>query len=143
MGAGRPTEYNEKLHPKLVKMCYGHGMTNAEAAAYMGIALSTLHDWRNKYKKFSDAISEGKSIIDDEVENTLLKKAKGYKENAIKIFCNQGDVTKVDYIESYQPDYNSIRLWLMNRRPDKWRDKHEIDHKGEVTLNFDPQDKSL
>lgn len=52
-------------------------------------------------------------------------------------------MTKVNYIERFQPDYSSIRLWLMNRRPEEWREKHDIDLKGAVTVNFDKEDEEL
>jgi hypothetical protein len=64
----------------------------------MGIRRTTLYDWKNKYPDINDALKKGKEIVDYEVENALLKRAK------------QGDVTAQIF-------------WLKNRRPEKWRDK--------------------
>lgn len=144
MPAGRPIEYNSKLHPKLVEQCYSNKMTNSEAAEYMEIALSTLHEWKNKYKEFSDAIERGKNKVDDEVENALLKKALGYEENAIKLFHNQGEVIEHPYVERFQPDFQSIRMWLHNRRRDKWSEKHDFNLSGELNImHIDSQDEKL
>jgi hypothetical protein len=139
----RPIEYNEKLHPKLAEKCYADGMTNDEAAEYMEIARSTLHEWRKKYKAFSDAIDRGKNAVDDKVESKLLQKAMGYEEDAVKIFQHLGEPVIVDYIKKYQPDLGAIKMWLNNRRPDKWSEKYEHTHKGNITLNFDERFKDV
>lgn len=74
------------------------GLTDAQIAHNCGIRVCTLYDWKNKYPEISDALKKGKEIVDYEVENALLKRAK------------QGDVTAQIF-------------WLKNRRPEKWRDK--------------------
>ena len=74
------------------------GLTDAQIAHNCGIRVCTLYDWKNKYPEISDALKKGKEIVDFEVENALLKRAK------------QGDVTAQIF-------------WLKNRRPEKWRDK--------------------
>jgi len=74
------------------------GLIDEQIAHNMGIRRTTLYDWKNKYPDISDALKKGKEIVDYEVENALLKRAK------------QGDVTAQIF-------------WLKNRRPEKWRDK--------------------
>lgn len=74
------------------------GLIDEQIAHNMGIRRTTLYDWKNKYQDINDALKKGKEIVDYEVENALLKRAK------------QGDVTAQIF-------------WLKNRRPEKWRDK--------------------
>lgn len=74
------------------------GLKDEQIAHNMGIRRTTLYDWKNKYPDINDALKKGKEIVDYEVENALLKRAK------------QGDVTAQIF-------------WLKNRRPEKWRDK--------------------
>ena len=74
------------------------GLKDEQIAHNMGIRRTTLYDWKNKYLDINDALKKGKEIVDYEVENALLKRAK------------QGDVTAQIF-------------WLKNRRPEKWRDK--------------------
>ena len=74
------------------------GLKDEQIAHNMGIRRTTLYDWKNKYQDINDALKKGKEIVDYEVENALLKRAK------------QGDVTAQIF-------------WLKNRRPEKWRDK--------------------
>lgn len=75
-----------------------YGLTDEQIAHNIGIRRTTLYDWKNKYLDINDALKKGKEIVDYEVENALLKRAK------------QGDVTAQIF-------------WLKNRRPEKWRDK--------------------
>ena len=74
------------------------GLKDEQIAHNMGIRRTTLYDWKNKYPDINDALKKGKEIVDYEVENALLKRAK------------QGDVTAQIF-------------WLKNRKPEKWRDK--------------------
>lgn len=74
------------------------GLDDVLIAKKIGIAKSTLCDWKNKYPEFADAIKKSKEFADFEVEQALYKKAK------------MGDVTAQIF-------------WLKNRQPRKWRDK--------------------
>ena len=74
------------------------GLTDEQIAHNIGISISTLNNWTNKYVEILESLKKGKEVVDYAVENALLK-------NALK-----GDTTAQIY-------------WLKNRRPDKWRDK--------------------
>lgn len=68
----------------------------------MGISRSTLNDWKNKYPVISDTLKKGKEVVDQQVENALLKEAL------------DGNITAIIY-------------WLNNRKPDKWRNKRTVE----------------
>ena len=74
------------------------GLNDEQIATNLGIATSTLYEYKNKYKEFSKAIKKGKEVVDREVENALFKKAL------------EGDTT-------------AMIFWLKNRKPKEWRDK--------------------
>lgn len=77
----------------------------------MGINKATLYDWKNKYPDISDALKKGKEVVDIQVENALLK-------NALS-----GNITAQIF-------------WLKNRRPDKWREKREVEvNSDDKTVN--------
>ncbi len=84
------------------------GLIDEEIAGKMGINVATLYTWKNRYSEIDEALKKGKEVIDYEVEQALLRKAL------------DGDTTAQIF-------------WLKNRRPDKWRDKQEIKHEGEIT----------
>ena len=113
------------------------GLIDEQIAEKCGITRSTLSEWKKKYPDISNALKKGKEIVDREVENALLKKAKGYNVEIKKTF----KVRKIDYdssgkkireYEELQAGYDEVHVpadttaqifWLKNRRPDRWRDK--------------------
>jgi hypothetical protein len=62
----------------------------------------------------------------------LFDRAAGYDYDTVKVF--HGDDAKPvvsDYfIEHIPPDIGAIKLWLLNRRPDRWREKVEVANTG-------------
>ena len=121
------------------------GLTDEQISHNMGISRQTLNDWKKKYPDISDALKKGKEVVDLQVENALLKRALGYRyeevtkeerpvfdeagnavldENGNRIFAMQP--IKV-VVKEVQPDVTAQIFWLKNRRPDKWRDRKDID----------------
>ena len=78
------------------------GLTEEQIAQRVGIRRQTLWRWKKQYPQVDEALRKGKEVVDFQVESALLKNALGGNLNA-QIF------------------------WLKNRRPDKYRDKHEGD----------------
>lgn len=126
------------------------GATDREIAERMGIAESTLYDWKNKYPKISEALKKGKEIVDIGVENALLKKALGFKETVRKPL----KVRRVEYsggkrLREYEevvdaeeeifipPDTAAEIFWLKNRKPATWRDRPEGERQGVAVMIVD------
>ena len=85
------------------------GLIDVQIAENMGIAASTLYRWKNEHKEISEALKRGKEAVDYQVENALLNNALNGHTTA-QIF------------------------WLKNRRPDKWRDKQDLEHSGGINV---------
>ena len=45
----------------------------------MGISVETFYKYVKKYPDFSDSLKRGKAPVDIEVENALLKRARGFE----------------------------------------------------------------
>lgn len=54
------------------------GLTDEQIAHNMGIAASTLYDWKKRYPEISEPLKRGKAVVDRLVENALLKRALGF-----------------------------------------------------------------
>ena len=127
------------------------GLKDIDIARKMGISTGTLYDWKNKFPNFSEALKKGKEIVDIEVEDSLLKRAKGYTvdliktfkvkrieyENGRKVSEREELVTGIDQMH-VPADTTAQIFWLRNRRPDKWRNKPEDDR-----ANIQPDDKGV
>lgn len=103
-------KYQEWIEPEGLLKIEGwarDGLTEEQIADNMGISRSTLSEWKNLYSDISDTLKRGKEVVDYMVENALFK-------NAI-----EGNVTAQIF-------------WLKNRKPDKWREKQEVQMSGAV-----------
>jgi hypothetical protein len=123
---GRPSDYDPKIHPQIVAKLAAEGKIVAEMSEIIGIDDATFYRWQNAYPEFCEAVKAGKAQPDDEIEEALYRRAKGftYKEKS-----PLGTHEKVAL-----PDTKAITFWLKNRRPEKWRDREEIALTGPVEI---------
>jgi hypothetical protein len=124
---GRPSLYREEYAEQARKFCL-LGATDQELADFFEMDVRTIYDWKRTKPEFSKAIMRGKMQADAEVAAKLYERACGYTHGAVKIYrADDGSVIKVPYTVEYPPDTQAASLWLRNRQPRLWRDKHEID----------------
>jgi len=102
---------------------------------FLGISCETLYSWKISYPEFRESITRGKIEADARVAEALYHRACGYSHPAVKIFMPAGASEPVyaPYTEHYPPDANAALRWLMNRQPERWRDRRNMDHTGSVT----------
>ncbi len=128
-----PTKFKAEFVERARTMATA-GATDVEISRVLHVSVSTLREWRALHPEFAEALQHGKDIADDMVEAALFRRAIGYSHDAVKILQNAGEAVVVPYVEHVAPDTNAAKFWLMNRRPDRWRDKVEMEHSGKVTL---------
>lgn len=127
MAKGKYQEWLEEDNLIKLEAWARNGLTDEQIANNMGIVTSTLYAWKNRYKEISEALKRGKEIVDIEVENSLLKAAKGYFVDEEKTYISEvnGVVTKRKEITKkyIAPNTTAQIFWLKNRKPIEWRDK--------------------
>jgi hypothetical protein len=100
------------------------GLTDEQLSHNMGISVATLYNWKRDHLEILEALKKGKNVVDIEVENALLKRAKGFEWTETKIEQSPKDGRKVTLIKRFvPPDVGAAAFWLKNRCADKWRDK--------------------
>lgn len=106
------------------------GLTDEQIAANMGIHTATLYDWKKKYPEVSEALKEGKEVIDRQVENALLKRAIGYTYEEVTRELSEDLVTGESKLvvtkvvtKQVAPDTTAQIFWLKNRKHPEWKDK--------------------
>lgn len=104
---GRPTKYDPAKLDDVKRLCL-LGATDDEIAEFLGIHRATFYDWKNRHPDFVDAIWSGKQGADALVAESLFRSA------------TTGDT-------------GASKMWLINRRPDLWREKSET----KVTVTTD------
>lgn len=111
---GRPTKYDPKTHPGIIRKLAERGLSEEEMAEVLCVATSTLSLWKVEHPEFSEALHEGKAEPIKDVEDALYRLCKGYT-------YKEGGETKTKH-----PDVRAIQFYLKNVASDKWRDKQEI-----------------
>lgn len=127
---GRPTKYKTEYCKQAAKLCK-LGATDADLAEFFEVDEDTIYEWKNVHKQFSDSTVLGKSNHDAEIELALARRAKGFMR-VKQVFGPEGTIEMLQ--EEVPPDTNACSLWLRNRQPQRWRDKQEIEHSGELKL---------
>jgi len=137
---GRPTKYKPEYCLAVLYMARC-GMTEAQIADKLDIAISTLTLWKTEHLEFSVSLKEGKESPDDLVELSLFTRATGYTFDSEKIVTLSdgkdagSHYERVPIREHCPPDVTAQIFWLKNRRPDRWRDKQDIDlHTGPLEI---------
>ena len=87
--------------------------------------------WKNDHSDISDTLKRGKEVIDLQVENALLKRALGYEYEEVSEKYEYGEMTERKVAKKHViPDTTAQIFWLKNRRPDKWKDKQDVQVSG-------------
>ena len=109
------------------------GLTDEQIAQKMGIRRETLYAWCKKYNNISNTLKRGKEVVDLQVENALLKRALGYEYEEVSEKYESGTLTEKKVTKKQVvPDTTAQIFWLKNRRPDKWKDKQDVQVSGEL-----------
>lgn len=119
------------------------GMIEVDMAKKLGISEATFSNYKNKYPELTNLLSEAKIIPDQQVEDSLFKRAIGYSYEEVtneamlnpQTMKYELEVTKV-VTKHVAPDVTAQIFWLKNRRPDKWRDKQEMQLNANVGVTI-------
>lgn len=103
------------------------GLTDEQIARNMDISKETFYRWKRDFSDFSNALKKGKEIVDNEVEESILKSAMGYMVTETKVEHMPDGKEKITEQERHiPPNVTALIFWLKNRRPEKWRDKRDV-----------------
>lgn len=144
---GRLTKYNETF-PLRAQDYARRGLTNIQTAKKLGISEDTFYEYQKLFPEFSEAIKRGKQPVDVEVENALLKRALGFEYEEVLTEYelvkieeeNKGKTAVPVKVKKTKkmvvPDTTACIFWSKNRRPDLWRDKHDLAVSGGATFTI-------
>ncbi|MCI1693296.1 transposase [Aneurinibacillus aneurinilyticus] len=127
------TKWETIVYPRLseIQKWCEEGLTNDVICKRLNIAQSTWYEYQKEYPMLSELVKMGKSVIDSQVENSLLKAALGYDYEEIKTIVeedkNGKKRTRIEKVKRHQPpNPTAMIFWLKNRAPDNWNDRREI-----------------
>lgn len=110
------------------------GLSDQQVARNIGCSYSTLKEWANRYPAISAALKKGREVVIREVENALVKRARGYRyteETKERKYNNRTGEFELVVTKSVEktvpPDVGAIAFYLKNVDPEHWRDKQNIE----------------
>lgn len=130
---GRPSKFSDEMCEQVTKLCR-LGATDKELADFFNVSVPTIDTWKKQNPEFLGAVKKGKTEADANVSDRLYCRAMGYTHPEEKIFCQNGEVTRVSTTKHYPPDTMACIYWLNNRRRDDWRQRHEVTGKDGAPL---------
>jgi hypothetical protein len=120
---GAPTKYKPEYAAMVEKMA-ACGLTDDQMAEVLGVAMSTFSLWKVKHPEFSEANARGKPGVDEQVRQSLLKRALGGFTVKEVTRDQNGNVIKT--VEREVPaDTTATLRWLFNRVPSEWRERRD------------------
>lgn len=99
----------------------------------LGVGSHIFYKWLKEEPSFSEAVLRVRARADDQVENALHKRAVGYDHEVVEERLDKDGCIHPTRKEIHVvPDQGAAMNWLKNRRPDKWREKKEIEITGNL-----------
>lgn len=117
---GRKSKYESHVRPHFdeIEEWLNNGATEAQIAVSLGIAESTLHDYKNKYPEFAELFKKKRSGLISELRGALVKRAMGYEYEEVTTFIKQQGGNQVQTVEKRRkhqpPDVAALNLALKN-----------------------------
>jgi len=131
MPAGAPTKYNGEATCRLTKLLGEAGNTVDQMAQVLEVNIDTLYEWDKVHPEFSEVFKTARTFSDTKIVASLFNRASGMKKTVQRL-NRQGQ--PVECIEEIPPDPASMIFWLKNRQRDLWKDRHDVEHGGVISV---------
>jgi hypothetical protein len=125
-GVGGPEKYRPEF-AELARNACEAGATDFELGRLFSVTEKTINQWKLVHHEFSLALKVGKEVADDRVERSLYHRALGSEIERSRTITANGQTVTTTIIERLPGDTTAMIFWLKNRRPNRWRDRREVD----------------
>lgn len=146
---------SSKYDPKycdLALQLLPEGLTDEEFSECIGVSRATLFNWAKRYPEFKEAMRQGKRPANKLVEAAVLRNAIGYdyeekeyglcevmvkdrKTGELKPSKRMRLIRKI--VKHHPGNPTDRKFYLINRDPERWKDKQDHDHSVSVTLTHE------
>lgn len=139
--------------------CARFGMTGEQIGWTLGFSEDALSKWLKSSETFRNKYDDALNHADGVIERSFYHRAKGMKvtERTVEEVSEAGGVDdhgtkledkkrtkKVVVEKEIPPDTSAAIKWLMNRRPEKWRDNPNVviqqDNRKQLMINFNAEE---
>lgn len=121
-------KYEKNVFPRLeeIRAWCADGLDDGQIAQRLGICCRTLTKYKKEHKELAETMDKRRGAVIEEVENALIKKAKGYIYTEIKTVDKGDKIETTETEKEVPPDLSAISFLLRNFRPEKWSDKPTV-----------------
>ncbi len=135
-------KYDPKKTPKVVCDYLRRGTSIKKTCAKLGFAESTFYKWMKDKSEFSKMVNEIKLMISDDMDEALLKLAKGGIVNEVTREPNRVAGVIVDpklritkkVTKRVLPDLKAIQYYKNNIDPKQWQERKMVQLEDEIHL---------
>ena len=121
---GRKSKYDTHVKPYLnrIPKWRRNGMTEAQIAKKLGIAMSSFSLYKLKHSEFSEVLKNSKEELIENLEDSLFRRAMGYSYEETKIEKESDGRAKITKTtKELPPDVGALIFALKNLAPGKWK----------------------
>lgn len=111
---------------KLIEKWAKDGVTERQIAHNLGVSVSTFEEYKKNHQELTALLKIGREVLILDIENALVKKAKGYDYEEKKVYTKVVDGETTTYTEITKkhqpPDPGAAIFILKNRDPEHYTD---------------------
>lgn len=122
---GQPTTCTPAVY-EITRRMLRAGATQKQIALTLGTDDSMIGQWAKVNPRYKALLESERWVADEAVAAALYKKAVGYTKQSVKAMQHNGRVVLAEYTEEVGPDTAAAFIWLKNRQPEQWKDRHEV-----------------
>lgn len=127
------------------------GSTDEDIYTMLGISETLFYEWKAGKAEFAEAIKKGKHISNGELLNSAFKQSVGFEyieEQTFKLKdyelmddgTGQKKLMQIERLETVpvvrvSPPNPTMNIFMLkNRLPEHYKDKHDVEHSGTVSI---------
>ena len=125
---GQNGKYLTHVEPRLetIKAWRRKGLTEKEVCDNLGITVTSLANYKNKYPEVKEALLNTRDDTVAQVENALFMRAIGYEYEEEEVITNPDGGVRIKKVRKQMaPDVTAQIFILKNRSSQEWRDRRE------------------
>lgn len=114
------------------------GLSKEQIAKNIGCSRDTLNEWEKRFPDISDALKKGREVVVREVENALIKRAKGYEveetteELRFNRHTGQEELKVVKRTKKHIAPDTGAAAFVLKNYTNTWRDRKEVEVSGQL-----------
>lgn len=135
--AGRKSKYVSSMDNE-ARLHAATGLSDEDIANELKISITTLRNYRESHPSLHVAIQEGRDKwAVTKVEASMIKRAIGYEvEEVTEEEGGKHGKKTTKTLKHIPPDTRAAQFVLTNRAPNRWKNRQEVEHTGEIGLTM-------